>query len=134
MRHPLTKYEKMNILIIEDDFANYCLITEFLMPYRFNFYRATNDIETLKLLFTNRIYDLILIELKVSSNRSTGIELIKAIKITFPNIPIIVQTTDVDCRKQLNAILGESDYFIGKPYSIDYFTEKVFVILDSSLS
>src|ERR1035437_4488444 len=109
MPQSLKRYENMNILIVEDDSASYHLITEFLMPFKFNYYRATNDIETLKLLFTKRSYHLIIIEVKVSSSRNTGIELTKAIKITFPRIPVIVQTSIINSKKQLDSILSQSD-------------------------
>ena len=134
MAQPLERYENMNILIVEDDSASYHLITEFLLPFKFNYYRATNDIETMKLLFTNRIYHLIIIEVRVTSPRNSGIELTKAIKITFPNIPIIVQTSIINSKKQLASILSKTDFFITKPYCLKDFTKKVLSILDSGVT
>ena len=53
MQQVLHTSENINILIVEDDFISYLLITEYLMPLKFNLYRASNYVETWELLHSN---------------------------------------------------------------------------------
>lgn len=80
------------ILIAEDDDANYLLIEEILMKFNFKIFHAKNGIEVLNIYNQNKI-DLILMDIKMPL--MNGYEAIREIRKIDTKIPIIAQTAYV---------------------------------------
>jgi CheY-like chemotaxis protein len=124
----IARYEKINILVVEDDISSYLLITEYLMPLGFNLYRTINYLETWDLLNSNCIFNLVLMDIKLPCG-ITGLDLSRSIKIRFPQLPIMIQTATVD-RNRPDSVSGVYDDLITKPYDEECFTGKVLSLVD----
>ena len=96
--------------------------------YGFNLYRAINDLETWDLLNSNCIFNLVLMDIKLPSGIN-GLDLSRAIKTRFPQLPIMIQTAIVD-KNRLDSISGVYDDLITKPCHLDCFTGKVLSLVD----
>jgi len=118
------EYEKINILIVEDDFNHYLLIVEYLTSFGFTLLRATNDVEAWSILIKNDIH-LILMDVKLNQCKINGIELSREIKAFFPLLPIIIQTAFIERINGIDLMKQVYDDYITKPYEIGHFRNKI---------
>jgi len=133
MRQQLVKNENINILVVEDDYSSFLLIKEYLTPFDFNIYRSINDKETWEILNTNIVFQLVVMDVKLFNSKINGIDLSREIKKKFPTLSIIIQTAEVNCKNQIDSIVGVYDDFITKPYEMNCFLNKISKLLEKTV-
>jgi DNA-binding NarL/FixJ family response regulator len=105
--------EKLSILIVDDEESIRVSLEGILKK---KYYAKTADSGSMALeMLQNDCYDLILTDIMMSG--MTGIELLKKVKESFPEIPVLLMTGYSSLSTSIEAMrLGASDYLI-KPYS-----------------
>ena len=105
--------EKLSILIVDDEKSIRVSLEGILKK---KYYAKTADSGSMALeMLQNDCYDLILSDIMM--NGMTGIELLKKVKESFPEIPVLLMTGYSSLSTAIEAMrLGASDYLI-KPYS-----------------
>lgn len=105
--------EKLSILIVDDEESIRVSLEGILKK---KYYAKTADSGSMALeMLQNDCYDLILSDIMM--NGMTGIELLKKVKESFPEIPVLLMTGYSSLSTAIEAMrLGASDYLI-KPYS-----------------
>jgi DNA-binding NarL/FixJ family response regulator len=105
--------EKLSILIVDDEESIRVSLEGILKK---KYYAKTADSGSMALeMLQNDCYDLILTDIMM--NGMTGIELLKKVKESFPEIPVLLMTGYSSLSTAIEAMrLGASDYLI-KPYS-----------------
>ena len=105
--------EKLSILIVDDEKSIRVSLEGILKK---KYYAKTADSGSMALeMLQNDCYDLILTDIMMSG--MTGIELLKKVKESFPEIPVLLMTGYSSLSTSIEAMrLGASDYLI-KPYS-----------------
>jgi DNA-binding NarL/FixJ family response regulator len=105
--------KKLSILIVDDE-ESIRVSLEGILRKKYHVNSAKNSLIALEMLQNDR-YDLVLTDIKMEG--VTGIELLKKIKASFPEIPVLLMTGYSSLDTAIEAIrLGASDYLI-KPYS-----------------
>jgi DNA-binding NarL/FixJ family response regulator len=105
--------EKLSILIVDDEES---IRVSLEGIFKKKYYAKTADSGSMALeMLQNDCYDLILTDIMM--NGMTGIELLKKVKESFPEIPVLLMTGYSSLSTAIEAMrLGASDYLI-KPYS-----------------
>ena len=105
--------EKLSILIVDDEES---IRVSLEGIFKKKYYAKTADSGSMALeMLQNDCYDLILTDIMMSG--MTGIELLKKVKESFPEIPVLLMTGYSSLSTAIEAMrLGASDYLI-KPYS-----------------
>ena len=105
--------KKLSILIVDDEESIRVSLEGVLKK---KYYAKTADSGSMALeMLQNDYYDLILTDIMM--NGMTGIELLKKVKESFPEIPVLLMTGYSSLNTAIEAMrLGASDYLI-KPYS-----------------
>ena len=105
--------KKLSILIVDDEKSIRVSLEGILKK---KYYAKTADSGSMALeMLRNDCYDLILTDIMMSG--MTGIELLKKVKESFPEIPVLLMTGYSSLSTAIEAMrLGASDYLI-KPYS-----------------
>ncbi|OFX26756.1 MAG: hypothetical protein A2033_08875 [Bacteroidetes bacterium GWA2_31_9] len=106
-----------NILIAEDDDINFMFIKEALKKTGCNLIRAVNGEEAIEFYRKKKSVDIILLDIQMP--KKNGIEVLKYIRNTNKEIPIIVQTAYAMADEKTQCIdAGCNDYF-SKPLHIN---------------
>lgn len=106
-----------NILIAEDDDINFMFIKEALRKTGCNLIRAVNGEEAIEFYRKRKSVDIILLDIQMP--KKNGIEVLKYIRNTNKEIPIIVQTAYAMADERTKCIdAGCNDYF-SKPLHIN---------------
>lgn len=114
--------EMNSVLIIEDDITFSLMLKTWLGKKGFDVKSASSVSEARKLL-ENDSFDLVLSDLRLPDGN--GIDLLKWIKETEPEEPIIMMTSYADIQTAVQAMkLGASDY-IAKPINPDKLLVKI---------
>lgn len=103
------------ILIAEDDDNSYIYLEVILADESYTLLRATNGLDTVRLLKENPSIDLILMDL--SMPRMNGLEATIEIRKFNPKIPIIAQTAFAFSGDRLSALEAGCTDYISKPIS-----------------
>lgn len=104
----------MNILLVEDDRKICEMISDFLISENYSINTAADGRRAIE-LFQTQSFDLVLLDLMLP--KSSGLEVLKAIRRDSV-IPVIVVTArDSDTDKMLGFNLGADDY-LTKPFSL----------------
>ena len=105
---------KFNILIVDDDEINLLVLDRILSSLRsnINIISATNGRDAIYIA-ENKNIDLIFMD--VNMPEFDGLETSKIIKLSKPNIPIVIQTAYVFDEEFDKSIKENSDYYILKP-------------------
>ena len=110
-------WENKLILIAEDDDINFMFIKEALKKTGCNIIRAVNGEEAIDFFRKRKIIDLILLDIQMP--KKNGIEVLKYIRNTNKEIPIIVQTAYAMADEKTKCTeAGSNDYF-SKPLHIN---------------
>lgn len=118
-----------NILVVEDDKNLKKLITTCLKRENYQTYEATNGIEALQVLDTKYI-DLIISDIMMP--KMDGYQLIKELRSSKYNTPILLVTAKGEIRdKREGFILGADDYMV-KPIDIEELSLRVRALLRRS--
>ncbi len=106
-----------NILIAEDDEANFILLKTVFAKTGAEIFHAKDGVELLELLSANTDIDLIIMDIKMP--RMSGLNALKIIKENYKDIPVIAQTAfDQAFHKEKCLELGCTD-FLTKPLKIE---------------
>lgn len=110
------------ILIVEDDVTFSLMLNTWLGKKGFEVH-TTNSISEAKRRIDKNAYDLVLSDLRLPD--SDGIDLLKWLKDTSPDLPLIMMTSYADIQTAVQAIkLGASDY-IAKPLNPEELLGKI---------
>ena len=114
------------ILLIEDDVAFCKLLEKFLIKKLYNV-TAVFSAEEAKSKIKSDKFDLIITDLRLPD--SDGIVLMSEIKLTHPNIPIILMTGYSDVSTAVKAIKNGAADYISKPFN----PEEVLLVITNAL-
>lgn len=110
------------ILIVEDDITFSLMLTTWLKKKGFGVDTAASVAEA-KRAVEQKTYNLVLSDLRLPDN--DGIDLLKWVKKTHPELPLIMMTSYADIQTAVQSIkLGASDY-IAKPLNPDELLRKM---------
>lgn len=114
------------ILLIEDDVAFCKLLEKFLVK---NFFEVTVafSADEAKSKIKNSDFDLIITDLRLPDY--DGIKLMSEIKITHPNVPVILMTGYSDVNTAVKAMKNGAVDYISKPFN----PEEVLLVISNSL-
>jgi len=107
--------EKLNILIIDDEIRLLQELEEFLSGKKYKIFEATKPSEAFVILEKNTI-DIVLLDIKLPE--MSGLEVLKKIKKSYPNIETIMMSGHGDMDTVIEAMrYGATDYF-QKPFRL----------------
>lgn len=119
----IKKAKSKNIIIAEDNPANFFLLKEYLTPYQYNIIQAINGIEVIDFCTRRNDIDLVLMDMKMPV--INGFEATRHIKSIRPTLPIIAQTAFSTPEDREQALLAGCDDFLTKPIHIDELLDSV---------
>ncbi len=114
--------KKINLLYVEDDNVVRTELSKLLLNFFNNVYIAKDGLEGLDLFFSEEI-DIIISDINMPS--LNGIDMIKEVRKTNKDIPVILTTAFSDNEFLLEAIKLKIDEYIIKPVDIRVLIEKV---------
>ncbi|MFV8371445.1 sigma-54-dependent transcriptional regulator [Flavobacterium sp. LB2P74] len=114
------------ILLIEDDVAFCKLLEKFLIKKSYDVTTAFSGAEAKSKIKSNK-FDLIITDLRLPD--SDGIVLMSEIKLTHPNIPVILMTGYSDVSTAVKAIKNGAADYISKPFN----PEEVLLVIAGAL-
>jgi signal transduction histidine kinase/ligand-binding sensor domain-containing protein/CheY-like chemotaxis protein len=105
------QWPEKNILVAEDEESNYLLIDAFLKDTGITIIRCEDGIELLERIDIGMEYDLVLLDLKMP--RMGGINALKLIRESNPDVPVIIQTAyDQEIYRRQCLDLGCTDFLV----------------------
>ena len=111
---------KQKTLIVEDDSISYKLIHELASPHTDEIIQLTNGQEAIN-YFKRNDNDINLIIVDILLPKIDGIEVIKTIRQTHPNTPIIGISASTQANKNNVCYKAGCDLFVLKPIDVDSF-------------
>ena len=118
-----------NILVVEDDKNLKKLITTCLKRENYQTYEATNGIEALQVLDTKYI-DLIISDIMMP--KMDGYQLIKELRSSKYNTPILLVTAKGEIRDKREGFISGADDYMVKPIDIEELSLRVRALLRRS--
>ena len=118
-----------NILVLEDDKNLKKLITTCLKRENYQTYEATNGIEALQVLDTKYI-DLIISDIMMP--KMDGYQLIKELRSSKYNTPILLVTAKGEIRDKREGFISGADDYMVKPIDIEELSLRVRALLRRS--
>jgi len=112
---------KLNVLVAEDDYANYQLIAALLRRTDINIIHVINGKDALDACKTNESINLVLMDLKMPV--MDGFEATKAIKVIRPELPIVAVTAFVSESDRNEALANGCSDYITKPFTRELFNQ-----------
>ena len=106
----------MNILIVEDKYDNYFLLHEFLIHYDHNIFWAEDGVKCIEIYKNNKI-DIILLDMRMPN--MSGYDVLKIIRETDKEIPIIAQTAYVSLNDENKLLKQGCNEYLSKPIDLD---------------
>ena len=126
----LRNWEGKTGLIVEDDYINYKLLEGVLKRSHARVLFAVNGKEAVRICLGKDEPDLVLMDIQLPE--MNGLEAIRQIRKTKPDLPIIVQTANVLNDEKKRAEEEGCQGFIIKPVNLKYFMDEVGKILDKA--
>ena len=114
----------VKILLIEDDVA-FCKMLEKFLTRKQYAVIATFSAEEAKNSIKSEKFDLIITDLRLPNY--DGIALMSELKITFPNVPVILMTGYSDVNTAVKAIKNGASDYISKPFN----PEEVLMVIEN---
>jgi len=108
------------ILIVEDNPNMSSLLSEILDFFEYKTVGAQDGEEALKIL-GEQSFDMVITDLKMP--RMGGIDLLRAIKDRFPQLPVVVITGFDNDSYRSDASAAHADGFLCKPFKVDQIKE-----------
>jgi len=121
-------WEGRTVLIVEDDYINYKLLESILKRNHARVLFAVNGKEAVRICLGKDEPDLVLMDIQLPV--MNGLEAIRQIRKTKPDLPIIVQTANVLNDEKKRAEEYGCQGFIIKPVNLKYFMDEVGKILE----
>ena len=123
-------WEGRSVLIVEDDYINYKLLEGILKRCHARVLFAVNGKEAVRICLGPDEPDLVLMDIQLPE--MNGLEAMRQIRKTKPDLPIIVQTANVLNDEKKRAEEEGCQGFIVKPVNLKYFMDEVGKILDKA--
>ena len=114
----------IKILLIEDDVA-FCKMLEKFLTRKQYAVTATFSAEEAKNIIKSEKFDLVITDLRLPDY--DGIALMSELKITFPNVPVILMTGYSDVNTAVKAIKNGASDYISKPFN----PEEVLLVIEN---
>ncbi len=109
------------ILIVEDDYINYTLLSEILLPYNIDIVHTENAEEAIEIIKLDDTIKLVLMDIQLPGK--DGNYATKEIKKLKPEIPVVVQSAFAfEKEKEISIKAGCDDYLV-KPVNIEDLNE-----------
>jgi len=105
------------VLVAEDDEASFMLFKEVVSGEGVALLRAKDGKEALDILEVNRQVDIVLMDIKMPV--MNGYEATRAIKVKYPDLPVVVQSAFTSDRDQQKAFESGCDAYLAKPIKED---------------
>lgn len=112
-------WENKVIVLVEDEDVNILLITDLLKPTGAKVLVAKNAREAYRLVNSNELINLILMDIKIPE--VDGYEITRVIKKSHPRIPVIAQTAYALSEERKKIMESGFDDYISKPLEKDIF-------------
>jgi DNA-binding NtrC family response regulator len=122
MRHEGYSMDKANILVVDDEPVVLEGVRRILEGDRYSVEICTNGRAALDLL-QKQDFNMVITDLKMPEMK--GQELLKAIKILQPEIPVIIITGNITVGNAIDTMKNRAIDYILKPFSPDQLREKV---------
>jgi two-component system response regulator (stage 0 sporulation protein F) len=104
------------VLIVDDQFGIRILLNEVLQREGYDTYQAANGLQALEIVQDNKP-DLVLLDMKIPG--MDGIEILKRLKVIYPDIKVIIMTAYGELDMIQEAMdLGAITHF-AKPFDIE---------------
>ncbi len=118
-----------NLMIVEDEDANYQLLKEMLKKRNFRIFRAHDGVEAIEIA---REEDLELILMDIQLPKMDGYEATKKIKQEHPKLPIIAQTAYANYNDVVKSLDAGCSDFIAKPIKMKKLLSMIDKYLDKN--
>ncbi|HNY15704.1 MAG TPA: ATP-binding protein, partial [Bacteroidales bacterium] len=112
-----------NIIVVEDEEFNARLMLSYLKHPKFNVRRFSNGEDTLNHCLAEKNTDLVIMDLHLPG--INGLDVVRKLKKSFPDIRIIAQTAYAIPGDKEEALAAGCDDFITKPFRKEFFISKV---------
>jgi DNA-binding NtrC family response regulator len=122
MRHEGYSMDKANILVVDDEPVVLEGVRRILEGDRYSVEICANGRAALDLL-QKQDFNMVITDLKMPEMK--GQELLKAIKILQPEIPVIIITGNITVGNAIDTMKNRAIDYILKPFSPDQLREKV---------
>ncbi|HHN47931.1 MAG TPA: response regulator [Bacteroidales bacterium] len=111
------------VLVAEDDYSSYLLVSTLLTKYLLQPIRASNGIEAVEMVKTNPEIKLVLMDMRMPE--MDGIEAARLIKSFKPDLPVIFLTAhEMDENQEVIKDICCDDYLI-KPFNRELLRTKL---------
>lgn len=124
------QWNNKTILIVEDELANYSLLSNIIQPTNAKIIWAKDGLEAVKFCEENQEIDLVLMDIKMP--KLNGIEATKKIKKMNRSLPIIAQTAFAMPNDEENCLDAGCDDYLAKPLKVDDILNKIHSFLKTS--
>lgn len=121
----LVRYKKM--LIVEDNPHMANLLSDILDIFEFKSIQANDGEEALKYLKSQN-FDMVITDIKMP--KLNGVELLKSIKESVPDLPVIVITAYEKPSTQKEVYAAKADGFLTKPFTVKQIEELLKKVLN----
>ena len=125
-----TAQQHVKILYVDPDFASYFLMSEFLAGFGISVHHATHGKDAIRMLYEQRIYPLLITEIRVPEK--DGFEILRIARSINPRIVAFAQTAYVMKETDQVCLRAGFDAYIPKPVNWKRFGELIRIFLFSS--
>jgi CheY-like chemotaxis protein len=115
-----------NILLVDDDPDTRNIVPRILAKSNYTVSVCSSGAEALQKL-TKKKFDLVLSDLRMPG--MSGVELLKNIRETYPDLPVILLTAVADLDSEMEAARDDMQGYLRKPYTAGELTKAVGAML-----
>ncbi|MCL2063703.1 MAG: response regulator [Candidatus Cloacimonetes bacterium] len=119
--------EMRNILLVDDDDDLRYLMAEYFYHIGYNVVLASDGDEAFE-LFQHQKFDLVITDVRMP--KMNGLRLLRHIKSSYPNLPIILMTGFELSKRDLANMRYNADAYIAKPFSLEYMRKIIESLMD----
>jgi len=122
----LNKLKNINVLLVEDEYELSSSLKSAIGEYFYSFTLASNGIDGLKEFENNKV-DLVITDINMPD--MNGLEMSKKLRLSHPNLPIIILSAFSQKEYLLNAIDISITKYLIKPFDPDELLEYIISIV-----
>ena len=120
-------YKGLNLLVVEDNNANYVYLSDVLSQLGFTIYRAKTGKEALHMIAESIKFSLVLLDINLPE--IDGFEVLKSMKVSNSGVPVIVQSAYAFPEERKKAMEMGCQYYLTKPVTSNKLMEAIGQIL-----